>query len=87
MSKTMEEMFGTMDPEKMCSMMEGMPSMMEHCFATMDAEEMGNMLHDMMPKMMENCFSHMDAQQREEMLSMCREMLDGLETSYAPGKV
>ena len=40
-----------------------------------------------MPKMMESCFSHMDDQQRQEMLNMCREMLDGLETKYASGKV
>jgi hypothetical protein len=70
----------------MRSMMEGMPAMMEQCFGTMDAEETGSMMHDMMPKMMDSCFAKMDSQQRQEMLSMCRDMLDQIEAKYQSEK-
>ncbi|MFB0537467.1 MAG: hypothetical protein ACETWR_21080 [Anaerolineae bacterium] len=72
-----------MDPESMRSMMEAIPSMVEQCFATMNAEEVGSMMQDMMSEMMESCCSMMDAEQRQEMLSMCRKMLDQFEEKYS----
>jgi hypothetical protein len=40
---------------------------------------MGSMMEEWMPKMMGSCFSMMDAEQREEMFSMCRQVLDQFE--------
>jgi hypothetical protein len=75
----MEEMFGDTDPDDMRSWMEAMPAMIGQCCATMDAQEMGSMMEEWMPKMMGSCFSMMDAEQREEMFSMCRQVLDQFE--------
>ena len=85
MSKRMEEMFGSMDREDMRSWMEAMPSMIEQCCGEMDAEEIGSMMDEWMPKMTESCFSMMDAQQREQIVNMCREMLDQFEAG-GPGQ-
>ena len=52
----------------------------------MNPEEMGAMMHEMMPKMMDSCFSMMNTEQRQGMLSMCREMLDGIEAKYLTGQ-
>ncbi|MBI4297018.1 MAG: hypothetical protein HY676_00620 [Chloroflexi bacterium] len=86
-SKVMGEIFRDSSPEKMRAMMESMmPAMMEQCFASMKGESIGPMMHEMMPKMMNTCFSRMDAQQRQDMLTMCRDMLAQIEKKYSSPK-
>jgi len=67
-----------MDPK-----MEMMQSMMEQFFGGMDGKEISSVMKDMMPKMMEFCFSKMDTEQRTEMLSMCRNMVEEMETKHS----
>ncbi|MFC2056780.1 hypothetical protein ACFLTO_04330 [Chloroflexota bacterium] len=82
MPKMMGKMFGDIKPEDFEKMMQGMHGMMENAFSNMDGEEIGSMIHEVMPNMMESCFSKMNEEQRNDMLKVCREMLDKIEKEY-----
>lgn len=93
----MEFMMGRMSKgekeDMMCKMMGGgeseggmmgmMSKMMGTGMGSMKSGEMKQMMHESMPQMMRECFGHMEAEDRKETLSMCRSILDDIETEFS----